>query len=284
MRTAGLAGVPWMLAAMLCFASHDAIAKSLLETYPLAQLVLIGSATGLLAISPRLHRRGWRRTFVVPRPELHLLRAATIAADIALFYASVRLMPLAQCLTIYQAMPLIAAVMSIFVLRERLSPRLWLAILLGFFGVMLVIHPTGEGIAWPAVLALFGTTVYAVCNVLTRLLRGAGDLTLIGWQNATTVVCSAIAVPFFWQPMEWSDVAQAAALGLLTAAGALMLNRSIILSPASLILPFHYSIILWGMALGWLRWRDIPDGWMLAGAAVVVASGIIIARLAPREA
>lgn len=283
MQRGGLAGVPMMLAAMLAFASHDALAKTLLEDHPVGQLLLIGSIAGLLLVLPRLHRRGFRRVFVVPSLALHVLRGLLIAGEAALFYASVRLLPLGECLTIYQAMPLLAALLAVPLLGERIGWRAWMAILVGFGGVVLVLRPTASGIAWPALLALSGTAVYALANILTRHLRAAGDDVLIGWQSVVMVLACAVVAPFVWQPIGLGTAALAALLGIVTAAGNLLFNRALILSPASIVLPFHYSIIVWGMALGWLVWRDIPDLQMLAGATIVVASGVMMVRWGPSQ-
>ena len=271
-----LGGVPWMLLAMLAFASHDALAKRMLETWPVAQLLLIGSAAGFAAITPRLHRRGWRRVFVVERPALHLLRALLIVAEMVIFYAAVRLLPLAECLTIYQAMPLFAAALAVLLLGEKVNGWCWTAIVAGFLGVVLVMRPGLEGIAWPALLALLGTLIYAAANVLTRALHAAGDDTLIAWQTAAAVIACAIAAPFVWMPIGWGSFVLACLLGIITTVGNLFFNRALVLSPAAVVLPFHYSIIVWGLVFGWLVWRDVPDLQMLLGAAIIVASGIIL--------
>ena len=283
--TANLAGVPWMLAAMLAFASHDALAKRMLETYGIAQLLLIGGVAGFVAIAPRLHRNGWRRSFATPRWPLQLLRVVLIVAEIAIFYAAVRALPLAECLTIYQGMPLIAAALAALFLAEPVGAGRWAAIAAGFAGVVLVMRPGPDGIAWPALIALAGTTVYAFANVLTRLLAGAGGDTLIGWQTAAVVVATAFAAPFGWVPMAWTDFALAVLLGVVTTVGNVFFNRSLVLSPASVVLPFHYSIIVWGLVFGWAVWRDVPDLQMLLGAAIVVASGvpIVLGERAKRE-
>jgi len=276
LRTASLAGVPWMLAAMLAFASHDALAKRMLETYGIAQLLLIGGAAGFLTIAPRLHHHGWQRSFAARRWKLLLVRVTLIVGDIAIFYAAVRLMPLAECLTIYQAMPLIAAALAAIVLSERVGAGRWAAIVAGFAGVVLVMRPGADGIAWPALLALAGTTIYAFANVLTRLLAGEGGHTLIAWQTAAIVVAGIVTAPFGWVPMAWPDLGLVALLGVITTTGNVFFIRSLALSPASVVLPFHYSIIVWGLVFGWAVWRDVPDLQMLLGAAIVVASGVPI--------
>ena len=137
-------------------------------------------------------------------------------------------------------------------------------------------HPGLEGIAWPALLALLGTLVYAAANVLTRALHVAGDDTLIGWQTAAAVIACAIVAPFIWMPIGWGGIALACLLGVITTVGNLFFNRALVLSPAAIVLPFHYSIIVWGLVFGWMVWRDVPDLQMLLGAAVIVASGIVL--------
>jgi len=274
--TGALAGVPFMLLAMLIFAGNDALAKYLAGLYAVAQLLAIRSFAGMTLIGPRLWRHGLRRTFIVPRLWLHVLRALLIVTEVALFYASVRNMKLAECLTIYQAMPVFATVLSVFVLKETIRWRRGLAVLAGFIGVILVLKPDAGGIGWPALLALTGTVLYAGVTVLTRLLRDSGPMPLIGWQTLGTFAISASVAPFVWVPIGMADLALAAILGVTATIGHLLLNRALSLSSTAVIMPFHYSMIVWAMLLGWLFWHDRPDAQMLGGAAIIVASGLYI--------
>lgn len=271
-----LAGVPFMMMAMLIFAGNDAVAKYLAGLYAVAQLLAIRGFAGLVLIAPQLHRNGWRRSFIVPRPWLHGLRVALLVAELALFYAAVRAMPLAECLTVYQAMPLFATALSVFVLGERVGWRRWTAVLAGFAGVVLVLEPDADGISWPALMALVGTVLYAGVNVLTRLLRDAGPEALIGWHSLGTFVVTAAIAPFVWVPIGWEHFLLAVVLGLSATIAHIMLNKALSLSPTAVLMPFHYTMIVWGMLLGWYYFDEIPDWQMLVGAAIIVASGLYV--------
>jgi drug/metabolite transporter (DMT)-like permease len=276
LRSGVYAGVPFMLLAMIVFAGNDALAKHLSGLFAVAQILAIRSAAGLIMVAPRLHRYGWYRTFVVPRLGLHVLRLLLIVAEVALFYAAVRYMPLAQCLTIYQAMPVFATALAMFVLGERVRWRRWTAIIAGFIGVILVLDPSTEGIGWPALMAFAGTVLYAGVNVLTRLLRDAGPETLIGWHAAGTFVITGAVAPFVWVPIGVADFALAVVLGLTATFGHMLLNRALSLSPTSVVMPFHYTMIVWALILGWMFWNEVPDLQMLTGATIIVASGLYI--------
>ena len=276
LRTGVFAGVPFMLAAMLIFAGNDALAKHLAGLFAVAQILFIRSVAGFAMIGSRIHRHGWRRTFIVRRPWLHALRLLLIVTEVALFYAAVRNMGLAQCLTIYQAMPVFATALAVLLLGERVRWRRGTAIGAGFAGVVLVLDPSVDGIGWPAAMALIGTVLYAGVNVLTRMLRDAGPETLIGWHSLGMLVVTGVVAPFVWVPVGFWYFALMVFLGVSATFGHMLLNRALMLSPTSAVMPFHYTLIVWGVILGWIFWQEVPTVQTLVGAAIIVASGIYI--------
>lgn len=270
------AGIPYMLAAMLVFSVNDALAKYLAALCPVAQLLLIRNIGAFLVIAPRVHAHGWRAVTRVPRVWLHVLRCILIVAELALFYTAVWQIPLADTLTIYQATPIIATALAVPVLGEQVGWRRWLAVVVGFAGVLLVVQPGGAAVSTAHLCALGGGVIYSGVVLLTRLLRDAGPIPMIAWHVGGTLLASAVVAPFVWEPVSLATMALIAVMGVISTGGHVLNNRALSLSPAAVVMPFHYTQIIWGLLFGWAIWRDVPDLRMLAGATLIVASGLFI--------
>lgn len=270
------AGIPFMLAAMLVFSANDALAKYLAALCPVAQLLLIRNAGALVLIAPKVHAYGWLAAARVPRVWLHVLRCVLIVMELALFYTAVWQIPLADTLTIYQATPIIATALAVPLLGEQVGWRRWLAVVAGFIGVLLVVKPSGGGVSTAHLCALAGGVVYSGVVLLTRLLRDAGPVPMIAWHIGGTLLASALVAPFVWQPVSLLNMALIALMGVFSTCGHVLNNRALALSPTSVVMPFHYTQIVWGVAFGWLFFSDMPDLQMLSGAAIIVASGLFI--------
>lgn len=270
------AGIPFMLAAMFVFSANDALAKYLAALCPVAQLLLIRNAAALVVVAPRVHAHGLGAMMRVPRPWLHGLRCVLIVAELSLFYMAVWQIPLADTLTVYQAMPIIATALAVPVLGEHVGWRRWLAVAVGFVGVVLVVRPAGAGLSAAHLYALAGSVVYAGVILLTRLLRDAGPVPMVAWPIVASLVAGGVVAPFVWQPVSPVTVALIAVMGVASTGGHVLINRSLALSPASVVMPFHYTQIVWGIVFGWAIWRDVPDVQMLAGAALIAAAGLFI--------
>ncbi|TXL82402.1 DMT family transporter [Vineibacter terrae] len=177
---------------------------------------------------------------------------------------------------IYQATPIIATALAVPLLGEQVGWRRWLAVVAGFIGVLLVVKPSGGGVSTAHLCALAGGVVYSGVVLLTRLLRDAGPVPMIAWHIGGTLLASALVAPFVWQPVSLLNMALIALMGVFSTCGHVLNNRALALSPTSVVMPFHYTQIVWGVAFGWLFFSDMPDLQMLSGAAIIVASGLFI--------
>ena len=194
--TLGL-GVALYLVGVFLFALNDAIGKWLVADYGVGQLMLIrsvGSAVVLapmaLALKPALR--------AVENPRLQLLRVIAMATDTFAFYWATRYMPLADVMTFYMASPLIVTALSAPLLGEKVERFRWIAVLIGFAGVMIALRPTPQLFSWASPLALFGATMFALGQALTRKLRRSHWLQLTVWQFAGAGLIGAATIPFAW--------------------------------------------------------------------------------------
>ncbi|MBI1206571.1 MAG: EamA family transporter [Azospirillum sp.] len=274
-------GIPLMLLTALCLTLLDSCAKSVTGQVSLPMIAWARYTSSavilLLAVAPRHSVVGLLRT---RRLGLHMLRGLTLVGATLFIFASVKYLPLTDTYAITFVTPMLVAVLSVPILGERVRPAQWLAIFSGFAGVLVVIRPGFGSITWPVVLPLLMASSYAIYQVLTRI-TGFTDppLTALLYTNLFGAVVLSIAAPFFWSwpaPETWAALI---GTGLLGTIGHLCLIKALSVAPASLLAPFSYSQILWGLLIGYLWFGNRPDPATLIGAALVVASGLWLGRL-----
>jgi drug/metabolite transporter (DMT)-like permease len=279
-RAGRFAGIAWMLAGVALFAGNDALAKWLVGDYAVGQVLAVRSAAALAALWPLFWRAGGLRLIRNLRdPALHALRIALVVAEVAFFYLAVRDLPLADTMAFYLASPLFVAALSGLLLGERVPARRWLALTIGFGGVLLVLRPGSGAISASALLAIAGSLTFALMLIVTRRLRDASGAALITTQTAGVAFAGLATLPLGgWVMPRGFDAALMVVLGVVATAAHFGINRSLQLSPAATVTPFQYTSILWAIALGAAFWGDRPSIAMLLGTALIVATGLLILR------
>ncbi|MBN8535359.1 MAG: DMT family transporter [Rhizobiales bacterium] len=271
-----MAGIGLMLAAMFAFSINDVMGKWLVATYGVAQLLLIRSFAAALMLAPAIHRTGWRTIVFQERPWLHVARAICSTAEVAFFYWAVIYLPLADAVAFYLACPIFVTLFAIVFLKEKVGWRRWLAIVVGFIGVLIAVNPTGAGIGWPALIAISGTILFAGLNILTRKLAGANEVALVTWQVASALLFGLVVAPFRWVQPSLFDFACLSLLGIVATLAHMGVNRSLKYAPAAVVVPYQYTLIVWAVVLGFLFFGDVPKLHVLIGSAVIVAAGLYI--------
>lgn len=212
------------------------------------------------------------------RPGLQLARAAMLTtSNLANFYA-LTLMPLADAAAIQLAAPLIVALLAWPVLGERTSAGRAAAVGLGFVGVLVVLRP-GQGVFQPAaLLVLISATAYAAYQILTRLVAPHDrPATSALWCPLVGAFGLMLTLPFVWRtPSSLGDLLMFAGCGAFGAVGHYFVARAMQFAPANVVSPFQYFQLLGSVAVGWLLFRHLPDAATGIGAAVIVASGLML--------
>jgi S-adenosylmethionine uptake transporter len=273
--TAGL-GIVLYLAGVALFALNDALGKWLVADYGVGQLMLLRSIGAGIVLAPMIP--SLRVKVIDPRrPWLQGLRVLCAAVDTFAFYYATRTMPLADVMTFYMATPLITTALSALLLGEKVERFRWIAVLIGFLGVLIALRPSPHMFSWGAPIALFGATSFALSQTLTRELRGIHWLPLVFWQFVGGGLIGAATVPWAWTTPGFFDLALMFLVGVVAMACFICIVRALALAPASVLAPLQYSAILWAAILGWLIWRDAPTLPIIVGNAVIIGSGLYVA-------
>lgn len=273
---ATLAGIGLMLLGVFLFSLNDALGKWLLVTYSVAQMLLIRSVAALMVLAPFVAREGMGAFAAAPRPGLQVLRVLLSTAEVVMFFLAVSYLPLADTVTFYLAGPVYVTALSALLLREHVGWRRWSAVLVGFAGVVIALNPSAATLTWPALIALGGSFFYALLMIVTRYLRGTSDVVLATGQIGMTLAFSLIAAPFGWVALAWGDVMLMGLLGAVAVVALMSVNRSLKLAPASVVVPYQYTLIVWAVVFGYLVFGDVPQPHVLIGSAIIIAAGLFI--------
>jgi drug/metabolite transporter (DMT)-like permease len=151
-------------------------------------------------------------------------------------------------------------------------------VILGFFGVMLALNPTGAAFSAASWIAIIGSFSFSLLMISTRLVRGTSDTVLVTTQTAMALLFGLAVAPFTWTPIKWNeiDLWLLIWLGVTAMFAHMCINRSLKIAPASVVVPYQYSTIVWAVILGYIFFGDVPAWSMVAGATIIIGAGIYI--------
>lgn len=265
-----------MLVAVGLFGLMDASLKLLAERYPPFEVAALRGAASLPFVLAWALWTAGPRALVRVRWPLHLLRGALGVLMMVSFVYALRTLPLSTAYTIFFVAPLMITALSVPVLGERVGPRRWAAIVVGFIGVLVVLRPTGEGLASVAGIAvLLSALGYSVSSITVRVLaRTDSTQSMMVWLLALMALgAGALALPD-WQTPRVDDLWLIAGVGLSGAIAQYCITEAFRQGEASMIAPLEYTALLWGVLLDFALWNVLPDGVTWIGAGIIVISGL----------
>jgi drug/metabolite transporter (DMT)-like permease len=195
------------------------------------------------------------------------------------FVAGLSLLPLADAIALAFAGPLFLTILAASMLAEKVGWRRWSAVIAGFIGVLIMLRPGAGSFNWAALLPLGASLAGALRDIITRRISTTeSSLATLHFATLMVVCVGLCTSPFGWQPLPAQDIGLLAIGGLLVGGAHFLLIETFRWAEASLVAPFKYSTLVWGIVFGFIIWGDIPATEVLSGAAVVVASGLYILR------
>jgi len=270
-------GIGLMLVALALFTVGEVIVKTLIRDYDITQVVWARYIFHALVTFTLFSRVNVFQQAKTTRPFLHIARSALMLVATTLFFFSLRYLALADAVAINFIAPLLVTALSIPMLKERVGLRRWLAILVGFGGVLIIIRPGMGVMHWASALPLCTAVCYAFYQILTRIAARTDDTqTSLFWTSASGVLVSSIAVPFFWITPSLIELVMMIALGTVYGLGHYLLIRGLEIAPASKLSPFLYTQIIWATLFGLIFFNNFPDGATLIGGAIVIGSGLYV--------
>lgn len=275
--TALRTGILFMLATGVLFALLDTGAKYLTTELHVLQIVW-GRYLFSLALLPliigRVNPAHIART---RRLGLQVVRALLLLASTSFFFTAIYFIPLADATAISFISPLLLTVLAIPLLGERVGPRRWAAVVIGLIGALIIIRPGFGEAGWGTVLALLTALAYTLYQIATRMLTATDPpATIFFYTGIVGTLVMIVVVPFFWTPPGAAGWLVLVAIGLFGGAGHYLLIQAFVRAPASALSPFSFITIIWTALGGYLVFADVPDLPTVAGAAIIIASGVFV--------
>jgi drug/metabolite transporter (DMT)-like permease len=280
-NAAGLTAIAAMLGSTLCYLLGDTAVKLSAEAVSVPQIIVIrGALTALLvtlAAATAGVLRYWRG--MLTRPVL--VRGVFDAATTLMFTNALANMRIADATAVINAAPVAGTLLAIVILRERVDALRWAAIILGFVGVVLVLRPQASGFNLYGLLALGAMVTVAGREVVTRRVAAEVPSLIVTLWSTLTVTGVGVAASLTtgaWAPVAYPD------LGLIFVSALFLFGAyhtsviSLRLGEVSLVGPFRYLIIVWGLLMGFVVWGDVPGAAELSGMALIAAAGFAVFR------
>ena len=278
-------GLVAMWVAVASFSIADAIAKwHGEEGFAAVQIVFFRYFFGLIPVAMALYVAGLHQVRT-NRPVAHVFRGVLMSAALALFFWGLKYVPLAEAIAVAFTAPLFITALSVPVLGERVGPARWLAVIVGFAGMLVIVRPGAEAFKPEMLILVAGTAVFALGITYTRrLARTETVTTMFTW---TTIVALAVFAPLAWWTWKLPEADHLAGFVVIGLIGGLAHYLVIVAyrnAPAAVVAPQEYMALVWGAIIGWIIWSEVPSAWTWLGAAIVAGAGGFIALRESRAA
>jgi drug/metabolite transporter (DMT)-like permease len=272
-----LRGIGLIVTSTVFLACSDALAKYLSLTLPSIEIAWIRFLVFFAILIPMMVRTPG--VFQSSRPGLQVGRAMGLVASSLFFITGLRFLPIAVASATGFIAPLFVTGLSIVLLGEKVGIRRWVATLVGLIGVVIVVRPGSSAFDPAVIFPIISALGWASTLTITRMISGKDRAGTTMVYSAITGLCILTAlVPFVWVAPSWHDIALGVAIGIASTTGQWIVVLAFRYADASVLAPFSYSQLVWVTILGFFVFGEIPDLWTIAGAAVIIGSGIYTAH------
>lgn len=276
-------GILFMLAGLALFSILNGVVKAQAALFPLDQIIFFRNAFGVLSLMVLMRLMGRRGVLATHRPLAQFWQAACFTAVLFFMFFAYRNMPLADATAIAFLQPLLVLLLSAPLLGEPVRPAQWLAVIIGFAGVLLMVQPSGEATRLGAASAGIATIFSALTLIQQRWLsRGEDTLTIVFYTMAFSSMLMLPSLFWTWVHPTPLQLAGLVAMGLASGFCQYLTTRAVFFAPAASVAPIKYTGMLWALVIGYIWFGDVPTIPVLAGSGIVILATLIAFR-APRR-
>lgn len=296
-------GALCLMTGVAMFTVQDLIFKLLSGLYPVHQLLTIRSVVAIPLILLFVYIDLSSAVLTRRDAAFLLLRGSIMFSAYGSYYIGLSTLPMATCMALFFVMPIFVTILSRIVLGEKVTGRSWLAVIIGFCGIAILLRPTGDILGVAAFFPIYAGFAYATTVIIVRHVHlRAGAAVMVMYSNGVYLVAGLTvaavvgmggvevgaheSIDFLVRP--WSmpaarDLTLVAVCGIIAAFGALLITQAYRMAPANIIAPFEYSALIWSIALGWAAWGDWPSALDWIGIAVIAACGMHVVTATARK-
>jgi len=269
-----------MLGAVAAFSLMDVCLKLLSPHYPAMQVAALRGLTSVPLVLLWIAFSGGFRQILTRRWRLHLLRGLLAVLMLSSFSFALRDLPLAEAYSLFFVAPLMVTALAVPLLGERVGWRRWIAIGVGLGGVLIVLRPDAARMAsLGSIAVLVAAAAYSLSAITVRALgRTDSTQSMVFWMISLLTVFAVAAAWNDWVVVRFEDWSILMVLSISGALGQYAVTEAFKHGDVSIIAPFDYTALIWGVLFDWLIWHTLPDRMMVMGAAIIIASGIYLIR------
>ena len=271
-------GVLLMIFTCACFAGMSAAIRHVSADISVFQIAFIRNAIGTLILVPFMLRIGFG-SFDLRRFRLFAVRSGIGVLAMWAWYSALQITPLAEAITLNFTVSLWMIPVAILMLGERVGPRRWIATVVGFAGVLIVLQPGAETFTVGGVLAIFAALLFATSMALVRLLaRSESPLAIVFYMNLIMTPISLGPALWWWQTPTMEQLGWLLGIGCVLTIAHFSMARALSIMEATAVVPLDFTRLPFAVAIGWFAFGEFPGMWTWVGAVFIVASAVYIAR------
>lgn len=270
-------GIAIMVLGLLVFAVLNGVVKDLAQRFPVTEIIFFRNLFGLVPLLFAVPFNGGWATLKPKNIPGHLVQAVAMSVTLVCAYIAFAMIPLAEATAIMFLQPVLLVVLAHFLLKERASLAAWIAVVLGFMGVLLIVRPTDLGFEIGTLAALAGAFFAAVAIVQVRGLAASNTaLTITIWYMVLSTLIFLPSIAFFWATPSPADLAALILMGVASGLGQFLIILPFRYADAATLGPVQYFSIVGGLLVGYLWFAEIPTWTTIVGAVIVMSAMALV--------
>ncbi len=269
-----LLGVIFMVLGMAVLNAMDAVSKLLTTDFSGIQVAWARYTFHLFPLVLLMGPTRLRRVLRTVNLRAQILRSTSLAVSAVFIILAFSLMPLADAIAVSFIAPLMIVALSARFLGERVGIHRWIAVIIGFLGMLILVWPSGDVFEIGTLFALAAAVFWAIGMIMTRQVRGDDTWTTLLFTALVGCALISLVVPFFWRPPSMTSWVMMLAMGLLGGVAHTLIIFAFRHASASLLAPYNYTLLVWAIFYGWILFEELPNLRTTVGAAVIVAAGL----------
>ena len=277
-------GIIFAIIAYFSFSILDTIQKSAVLYYSIFQLMFVKYTFVLLLSIIEAKRTKKINFYKTNNFKLQIIRSLLSILESACFVLSFKYLSLANAHSIGALAPIIIVVLSVFILNEKVSLKTWVAIFIGFIGVLIIIRPASDVFSLKSLIPLLAAFFLGLYQIATKKISeyDTPEVSLF-YSSLVGIFITSIMAFYFWQPVNINSLIFFLPIGLFFSLGIYFQILALNNAKASIIQPFHYTLIFWAIIFGYFFYDDIPDLYTFIGALIITVSGIFVINQKSRK-
>jgi drug/metabolite transporter (DMT)-like permease len=270
-------GIIFGILAYFCFSILDATQKTLILYHSVFQLLLVKYFFVLFLSLIESKRKNNINFYKSKSIKLQIFRSLLSVIESGCFVLSFKYLSLADAHSVGSLAPVIVVALSAIFLKEKVSTKIWIAIFIGFIGVLIILRPTSSIFDPKALLPLLAAFILGLYQVVTKKVSEHDTTeTSLFYTSIIGIFIMSLLASNFWNPVSSSSYILFFIIGIFFSLGVYLQIIALSMARASIIQPFHYSLIFWAIILGYFFYNDIPDLFTIVGAVIITLSGIFV--------